>query len=61
MTVRKVEGTGKGACPHCGSQDINYGRMVDTGDDVYYPLVCAACGKHAHEVYGLEFVGMYTE
>jgi len=44
-----------GKCPKCNSGNVKYEKIVDTGDDVYYPLKCQDCGAEAREYYFVEY------
>ena len=48
-------------CATCGSHRVEYGPLVDTGEEVYYPLTCQDCGAKSEERYDLIHVGTYAE
>jgi ribosomal protein L40E len=51
-----------GVCAKCGSSNIRYGKLKDTGDYyVYYPIVCRECGARSEERYDLVHIGTYAE
>lgn len=48
-----------GKCPKCGSEDLKY-ETIDlgsSGDTVFYPVTCNACGFTGKEWYDLNFSG----
>lgn len=51
-----------GICAACGSRNVDWGKLTDTGDAyVYYPVVCKDCGAHSEERYDLLFMGTYAK
>jgi predicted nucleic-acid-binding Zn-ribbon protein len=45
-------------CPKCGSDNIDYGSIVDVTPSilaVYYPVECLDCGYTGKEYYNLHF------
>lgn len=50
-----------GVCAACGSGNIEYGKLVDTANEVYYPITCNDCGAKSREVYDLIHIGTYEE
>ena len=51
-----------GVCGACGSSNIEYGKLVDTGDYyVFYPITCKDCGAKSEERYDLIHIGTYVE
>ena len=51
-----------GVCAVCGSEDIEYGHLVDTEPIyVYYPITCNACGAKSEERYEMTHIGTFAE
>ena len=50
-----------GVCAACGSKNIEYGKLVDTAEEVYYPITCNDCGAKSREVYDLIHIGTFEE
>ena len=45
-----------GACPKCGSENIEYGDTNISGDCLGYEFECQDCGCQATEWYDLTYV-----
>lgn len=48
----------QGDCPHCGSDDLEYGDAYLDGDLYIYNFKCNNCGTEGKERYVLDFSGM---
>ena len=52
----------RGVCAICGSHNVDWGPLHDTGDAyVYYKIICKDCGAKSEERYDLMFLGTYRE
>lgn len=61
-TEKKGTGIRQGVCPTCGSENLNYETILDTGgiESVCYPFTCDDCDFTGKEVYVLSFSGYYN-
>jgi hypothetical protein len=47
----------QGSCPCCKSDNLAYGAVEHTEDNLYYPWECQDCGSNGKEWYSVEFSG----
>lgn len=52
-------GDEKGICPHCKSEDVKHGGLIDSADEVFYQVRCNDCGEVWRETYNMEFIGNF--
>lgn len=51
----------EGVCPHCQSENIEYGDLeIEMPTGIYYKAQCSDCGTTFNEWYDVNFAGHYN-
>jgi hypothetical protein len=59
---RKLDYTqGPGACPNCGSEDLEYDGSKTYDNSIGYPFTCNNCEWEDEEYCNIEFVGFKSQ
>ena len=55
--MKTIKSNCTGSCPLCNSDSIDYGVVVFTDGQCYFPWTCTQCGQTGEEWYNMEFIG----
>lgn len=53
----KMKSNKQGHCPHCDSNNLEYGALEFEREMFYFPFECKECGQIGEEWYYMEFSG----
>lgn len=55
--MKTIKSNWQGMCPICNSYSINYGVVVFTDGQCYFPWTCTQCGQTGEEWFDMQFIG----